>query len=238
MADAHGKQPIRTLNDVGGAADVVIGVLDDADNRIDPRDVRALTGSDLVTAANPVGTIADLNATVAGTVTVEQATAADLNATVVGTVTAEQAVAGDLNATVTGTLTVQNTTTPSLLKSEVSGAVLDDILAAIGGSALNTAVHLKATLAAGATDANLTVTATGGVLVLTNVVCASTAAARYEVKVDGAIKWVGFTSESTPSIIIDCGGFEVPITKIVLVTMKNLDNQTLDLYGSINYYQK
>ena len=58
MADDYSKQGIRTLVD----GDASVGVLDDTDTRVDPRDVRALTNADVLTAEQSVP--ADLNATV------------------------------------------------------------------------------------------------------------------------------------------------------------------------------
>jgi len=220
MADTHGEQPIRTLD----PGDVLVSITDPNSPfaQIDPRDTRALTNADIVTAV--------------------AAADGSLNATVTGTVTAAQVTAANLNATVTGsTVTVTNPTTPGDLKAEVSGQVLTDILNALGGGGGATAVYGTASLAAGANDsgANTTHTVTAAkIAVINSVICASTAAARYEVQVDSAVKYIGFTSESSPAIVIDCGGLEVAATKVIKVVMKNLDNQTLSLYSSINYYEK
>ena len=226
MADTHGLQPVRTL----APGDVLVGVLDDTTNQIDPRDIRAL-------------------AAVTDTVTLEQSSAAALNATVTGsTLTLIAADDGSLNANIVGIVTAQQSV-PGDLLVEVSGTVLDNILAALGGAGTNLASYDSSDLAkAGdpgdddsAGPQTLTVTS-GKTLVMSNIACSSTGAARFEVKIGVAAsevtKYVAFVSESSPTFVIKCGGYEVPDTEQVIIIKKNLDKKALTSYSTISYFEK
>jgi len=245
MSDTHGKQPVESLD----AGDVLVGVLDDTVTRIDPRDIRALDdGTDTVTLVQP--TAANLQATVVGTLEAINpiGTVGNLNATVAGTleITNPIGTVADLNATVTGTVNAEQTT-PADLKIEVSGQVLTDILAALGGGGSNLTKYQSLDLdKSGDPNDSLTTTAltvtSGKVLVMQSIVVGMTRACRFDVLIGPAAsevsKYVVFASETTPLFVLNCGGFEVADTDQVIITMTNLSNKATTGYSSINYFEK
>jgi len=124
------------------------------------------------------------------------------------------------------------------------GTTLDSILAQLGGTG-GTAVsdYSSDDIAGGnpgpTTNHDYDV---GGAAKLQSVVCSSTAAAKYEIQISSSSKtvhttyWVALTSESSPSVTIDCSDYAVPAGERVRIIKDNLESAVtaITLYTTIN----
>jgi hypothetical protein len=133
---SQGQQLKQTATNFNTQVEIAVG-----GSLIDPRQIRALTSADVVTANAGTGnftvvqsTAANLNATITGTVianagtgnfTVVQSTAANLNATVIGTVTANIGTTNGLalDATLSKLTIAQGATLGSNTQALIGGSV-------------------------------------------------------------------------------------------------------------------
>ena len=205
--DNHGKQPIRTLT----SGDVEVGVLNSSNTR-----VNVATESTLSTLSN--------TATNAVSYLANAATEATLS-----NVATEATLSN-----VATEATLANVATENTLANVES--ILTQISIELGAGGTQLASYAPDDIGGGGTTSHTWTNTTGNVVALKNVLCASTAAAKYDIKVAGNTYWTALTSESSPTVTVDCRGYNVASGAAVVVAKKNLENAVtaITVYTTIN----
>jgi hypothetical protein len=124
------------------------------------------------------------------------------------------------------------------------GTTLDSILVAVGGAGeLNPVSDFNTEAAVGADSDNA---ADHDFLIdngtfdfyIESIVCSGSGPGKFTIAAgtvaSEVTKWVVFTSESNPTVVVDCSGFRVLDGDNIAITRHNSDNQALDMYTTIN----
>jgi len=182
MADAYGKQGIRTLD----AGDVISGILDSSNTQIDP--------------AKEAGNLKDVKDRIGALVTPD---------------------AGSTNGLLTG------------------------ILSAVGGGGTDLALYSADSTAGNGGTSTYTSAALAADTKLLSIVCSATVYGTFLIQIDPlggtswATHWMAITSESSPTAVVDCGGYLVPSGgKVhILKTNYNKPATAYDMHSTVNAQQ-
>jgi hypothetical protein len=123
--------------------------------------------------------------------------------------------------------------------------LLTEVLAAVGGAGTDVALYSADSTAGNGGTSTYTSAALAADTKLLSVVCSASVYATFLIQVDPAggtawvTHWMAVTSESSPTVNVDCGGFSVPAGGKVHILKTNYNKAvtSYDLHSTVNAQQ-
>jgi len=126
-----------------------------------------------------------------------------------------------------------------------TNGLLTSILAAVGGGGTDIALYSADSTAGNGGTSTYTTAAMSSATQLLSVVCSATVYGTFLIQIDplGGTSWVthwmAITSESSPTVVVDCGGYAIPTGGKVHIVKTNYNPPVTayDMHSTLNMQQ-